>query len=411
MKICKACDTEYRDDYNSCPMCGSNKYYSESELKEEEERSKKEIENYKRSVGKDSKLKYRIRLAATVLILLLLLSMSAYFIVQKVQFNREIQYLYESGQYSYENGDLEDAITTLSVIPKDSKYYKSAQEMITDASNRYIIEVEQKVNHCLTEKDYDTAMDIIDNARFVLPEESIIADLYEKVLAKYKNYTLAKIEKLVNKGNYGDAVKLLTKAYEKSGHDIEIKAKLNVCIGKYREDLFTRSDKAFKSIGYEAAIDILDEGRELLGEDKQIEEKASYYLKQKPVKLIDLTPFSGSLETETQPIKDYNGKEYTNGYLWDGEDSEASYLLESKYKRLKGTFVKVLEYRDYKYISDLKIYGDDKLLYSGSVGGTEKREDKINIDITNINVLKIEYNPGFYYSGEYTILANMILTK
>ena len=138
MKICKACDTEYSDELNSCPVCGSNKYYSAEELKEEEERQKKELQNHRRSVGKGPKLKYRIRQIAAILILLILISVPAYYINRNIQYNREIKQLYDIGVEFYEDGDIEDAIEYLLLVPTNSKYFNSAQEILEDCYARYI---------------------------------------------------------------------------------------------------------------------------------------------------------------------------------------------------------------------------------------------------------------------------------
>jgi len=130
-----------------------------------------------------------------------------------------------------------------------------------------------------------------------------------------------------------------------------------------------------------------------LGENKEIEQPSVW--------LKDLETFTGKFETKSIDTVDFGGYEYNNlltdntgevyKNCWYSDDNGASYLLNYKYSKFKGTIYLNKESKDYKWINRVVIYGDDKVIYtSDNISSGDKPID-FNIDVSNVGVLKIVY--------------------
>jgi len=92
--------------------------------------------------------------------------------------------------------------------------------------------------------------------------------------------------------------------------------------------------------------------------------------------------------------KDNLGNTYTEGLTHYGSTASRDYILDGKYSRMRGTFI--LRYRSRstsgKYM--LKIYGDDKLLYSFSEMTAGVRPVEFEVDLTGVLQMRIEMSTG-----------------
>ena len=416
MKICKACDTEYSDELNSCPVCGSNKYYSAEELKEEEERQKKELQNHRRSVGKGPKLKYRIRQIAAILILLILISVPAYYINRNIQYNREIKQLYDIGVEFYEDGDIEDAIEYLLLVPTNSKYFNSAQEILEDCYARYIADIEKKVNLSLKENDFDTAMDIVNEALGVLPDEKMIDDLYNEVLSKYKSYVLSKAKQYADDNNYPDAIYLLEEAYEKSDFDVEIESLLSSYKNTYRDAVIKQARKMLDKEGYEKAMGYLSAARDVLRDDEKLNQAIEEFKQYQPVYLYEMEPYEVSQYAEIgNSWMELSKDNYGNQYIERSVLSPASigfttgtghirYNINKQYNVLEGTIYVPYESRNIKSSSNylrsfgptrIWIYGDGTKLYTADKLFETDKPYRFSVDVTGVEFLEIRLQGGW----------------
>lgn len=115
------------------------------------------------------------------------------------------------------------------------------------------------------------------------------------------------------------------------------------------------------------------------------------------------TAYIGELDSEGW-IKDNTGFTHSSGFLTEG--GEIQYLLNGKYKTFTGTVGIPYICRDDNDSSIIKIYGDDKLLYTSPVLKAGVKPANFNINVTGVLNLKIEidgysifsciYDAGFY---------------
>jgi len=99
--------------------------------------------------------------------------------------------------------------------------------------------------------------------------------------------------------------------------------------------------------------------------------------------------------TYTEGLTNYHG--YTSG-------GKREYVLDGKYRRMKGKFI--LNYSDRSSSGEyfLKIYGDEKLLYSFSEMTAGVRPAEFDVDLTGVLQLRIEMYAG---SWGYTTIADV----
>lgn len=127
-------------------------------------------------------------------------------------------------------------------------------------------------------------------------------------------------------------------------------------------------------------------------------------------RLTDLKPFANTnVETwmEASWATDNYGNSYNyllscnNGY---GDYNEVEYYLEEKYTELTGTFyiTKASVESAGNFQSDLpeiRIYGDDELLYTKKGCTSKDKPEEFQIDLTGVEFLKVVFDGAFYNEG------------
>jgi hypothetical protein len=109
---------------------------------------------------------------------------------------------------------------------------------------------------------------------------------------------------------------------------------------------------------------------------------------------------NSSISLWTEDDKDNTGTSYENGLkfnmrgsdIWDNKSTESTreYLLNGKYAKFDGNFVLHYDSRTSNYVSSvLKVYGDDKLLYTSSDLEEGTLPQKFSIDTEGVIKLKI----------------------
>lgn len=132
---------------------------------------------------------------------------------------------------------------------------------------------------------------------------------------------------------------------------------------------------------------------------------------QPTVLLEDLDYFTSDMRFDTSLInsgKDNIGNTHNSGISIEGRRGSTEYLLNGKYRRFTGVIGVPYNYRNDKYEGIIKIYGDNKLLYTSPVMTAGVQPTNFNIDVTGVLNLKIEredtyvghyvciYDAGFY---------------
>ncbi len=125
---------------------------------------------------------------------------------------------------------------------------------------------------------------------------------------------------------------------------------------------------------------------------KKGENQPDNYLHKLQYNDLKLRDYDASFSILKSPIKDVDGKEYTNGLLFESgyydknRAVDVFYPLNSQYKKLKGNIV--LPSGMNTSVTDVGFYGDDNLLYKAT-GVVYSMPFKFDIDVAGINQLKI----------------------
>lgn len=122
-------------------------------------------------------------------------------------------------------------------------------------------------------------------------------------------------------------------------------------------------------------------------------------MSQPTVLLEDLEYFTKTAHfSELSADKDNTGVVHNCGIrFYNGYEDEIQYLLNGRYKTFSGIVGLHYEERDSTRERIVKIYGDDKLLYTSPILTGGKAPAKFNIDVTGVLNLKIEFDNGGAY--------------
>lgn len=140
------------------------------------------------------------------------------------------------------------------------------------------------------------------------------------------------------------------------------------------------------------------------------------------VKLQDMDYFNYQKSSESIYWDNWNslgdmdntGNRYSQGhvfYFGDNGSQYAEYLIKQKYKYIKGTFVLQHEYRTRNRQASLKIYGDEKLLYTSGLIYAGVEPIAFDVDITGVRKLKIEIesqNGSILENSEFGIVDTVL---
>lgn len=416
MKICKACDSEYNNELTSCPYCGSNKYYTDTEIAAEEERLVQEHKDWAKHEEQAKKRK-RNTLIATLACLVIVAVVAGCFVVKAVKHQKEIKSIYEEGMSYYEAGDMESAILTLSEVPEHNKYYKRAQATIKKAETEYVAETIAAADARISENDYETAIDILNRARDIVSKNEQLEEKHKQVVSVYKSTVLSKAEILIQEKNYGDAIDLLDAASRRLD-DSEIEARLSTCKDIYRDEIEKKARTALDKEGYDKAMGVLLSSKEVLGNDEKMNEIIEKFRSFAPINLCEMEPYEvnqyARIGNEGKELDEDNyGNRYTtNGVIsnktvgFSGDVGVVKYYLNKEYSVLEGTIYVPKQSKSItpsfdNFSSDdgptnIWIYGDGKKLYTAKQIFNTDRPYHIMVDISGVEFLEIRVLGGWY---------------
>ena len=138
-----------------------------------------------------------------------------------------------------------------------------------------------------------------------------------------------------------------------------------------------------------------------------------------PVALVSLTPFSVSgymtadvYDRNEKAYKDSEGKTYSSGISrwvpnFPTEDSYIEYDLKD-YKRLQGKLILNYDRRAVNKECYFKVYGDGKLLYSSKCIKSGFKATDVNLDISNVRIVRIVFEGDYYENGSF---VNPVVSK
>lgn len=408
MKECKYCGTKYKDELDSCPNCGGNLIVTAEEIAKAAELAQKEKENQERSVVEpQNHLKKLIGIIAGVVAAVIIIVVGTFYAHNHRAVNGDLSRAdmakaYEQGVAFYNSGDYASAIAELGKVSSQSKYYDEATPMLGDAVNIYCNDAISKASAYANTSDYKMACSILENALQVVPANSALtAELisYQEIFRnQLRNSTLETVEGSIAENDYPTAIQTLSVALDELNNDIELNALFEKYSGEYRNMIIAQADTLLENEGYEAAITVVNEGLDVLENDTILLQAIERYETYTPVWLCDIDYFDKSGDWVLgETTTDNLGNSHQHSIYVDSEwNRYITFHLDGKYRILSGMWYMKYEYRSYGG-STLYIYGDDNLLWEGTVsGGIEPMQ--FVIDVTGVSKLTIapEYIDACY---------------
>mgnify|MGYP003290646738 FL=1 len=277
-------------------------------------------------------------------------------------------------------------------------------------NQRKAVKVAQHIHNAdalLAEKKYDEALAELETAEQLYGKND---DLTAKKKEIVKAEALDALTALETAENYKEAIEYIDKNLSAYKEDTDILAKRNLYVSKYKTQVITNADAALKTDGYEAAMNIINDALKVIPSDQELTAKQDEYMEYKPVDLFSLNYFNaaenfGFEYNDPQEKTDNEGNAHSKTYEFQHDfrysNTWVEYKLDKKYNKLSGTFFLDYDWRTTKEEAHFYVYGDGKLLYDGVQTGGKVPFD-FDVDITNVDILRIEYKTNIWSSSGFS---------
>lgn len=439
MKICGYCNTEYDDKATRCPVCGSTllrQNQGPTTADEEYARLCEEVHDRRKLRG----IILGIGIAGIIITVIVIISaVVGYFKSPERAMAKESERLLASAQSDYDAGLYRGAMITLETINPQWKDYEKAEKLYREA-------FKQEMYGCLQEyqntHDYEGIIFYINQNISDIWADPEISGIYEEAVSNYITAIMVETDALIAGEDFESAENLLSTALTVVGNEQNLAEKLyeieqkiietenaqitlKIAEFKSRKDyagLYQYlSELAYMNENYtemlnqcetelvdmtletaaeyadirdfEKAIEILENAKEIYYSE-EFQKKIEDYSQHTPRNLIECTVIEED-HMNTGSVEDCFGNQHDsvlkfNSYYnyWDG--GYAVFFLDSKFSRLTGEFMGEKEISKEVKIA-CRIYGDGELLFESDWLTRTSYPENIDLNITGIKQLKIEY--------------------
>ncbi len=298
------------------------------------------------------------------------------------------------GNEYYENGDYEEAITELSKIPEGSDNYEKAQKTLNEVYTKYIASVVDTVNKYNASKKYKEAVQYVNIAYDVLPDDVDTTDIdtaKEESLTAYKTEVANEVTALINEEKFVEAFASIDNAISFDDNEYFQSLKTSA------QDEYVASVTAIVQShldveDYISAKRVVENALTVLTNNEALTALKTKVESQTPTYLLDVCkPYesNGFAEYINGETISMGGKTYTNGFTMGGDhysDEYAIFNLDGKYSSLSF----LVGHIDGHAMLDaaVKVYCDG-VLKNEYVVKNDALPEKITIDITGVRQMKI----------------------
>ena len=336
---------------------------------------------------------------------------------------KKSQDVFQQAENSYQNEDYEQAYMHYKTVDKEDPEYKTAQTHMQECYQILLDQALELAGNYENKKEYLDAIDILEEKSDIW-HDSDLEMISKKVNEYRKSYLSERINDMqgfIDAEDYEDAFALLKQIKNDIGEDemlAEIEKKLNE---NYKENISAQIDSAIGDRNIEKAMQVIHSAEDYLPEDEDflaLEDKIKEYV---PVLMADMEPYAESGSISTGEKTDTMGNTYTYAFKGsrDIRDSDAYviYDIAGKYNYLNGTVAVCKKSGgnsiDKKFVGHIRIYGDDRLLWSDDNITAITKPYDIQVDVKNVVDLKIEmYGAGnLGNSGISVLFGNPTLSK
>lgn len=337
--------------------------------------------------------------------------------VNHIKYKDSLQYInscakevYHQAENLFSTNNLEVAKQKLDTIPDCAEVYQSAKELTIKIEDAITLEYYSRAVALYNESNYIEAQKILLDIRNF--EDSSI------YIEKIGNNIFLKAKQVYEASDYVQCYELLKYINEKGEWSNCTEAEeLSIEVtSKYKNEIEGKALDILSKSGYEDFLNYLNDSVNELYKKEDVEILVSMH---SPVNLMDLEMIGGwaNIVTDTlyssrdseegeDKYTDNHGNEYGWGMNYRSGSSGgmkeeivyAEYFVK-EYSYFSGIAIMNYEFMTWENGGFVTVWGDDKLLYSSSEVKKGHNTEKIYIDISQVDILRIEL------SGAYMTLS------
>lgn len=243
--------------------------------------------------------------------------------------------------------------------------------------------------------DYAKALDTLSQ---ILPSSAKYADAIEKtasVKAAYYNVATNNSAAAYNAGNYDSAIQILNDAVERMPESAELAVAYDHLLTDCKNALLANAESCNSASGWKAALDVLNNVPTQLKSDTDIIAQINDYRKSGATRLDMMRVFRGSSFSNYGTVEDCFGTNHENSlHMYAGSmmSNLSAVRLDKQYSTFTGT---VFTASTGGWAGDLIITGDDVQLQRITMNGGDDPVT-FEIDVSNVKDLEVEsINCGF----------------
>jgi tetratricopeptide (TPR) repeat protein len=305
------------------------------------------------------------------------------------EYNSRMEGLYNNAVSYYENKDYKKALDELNQIENKYEKYNLVIQKEEEIKNAYYNSYIELSGKYLNEKNYSKAIEVLENVDDIFKNsEEIINKINEIKLAEIED----KIKEYADKKDYISVLEYAV-SKKKQSNVPKISEKLDETINEYKKKEIEAIKEILKK-DYKNASKDVNELIQIMPADNEVLELQKSYSSYKPVLLTSLKylQISGNTVVKAnEDVKDNAENDYTNYIMGSEGISTVSYHLNKEYKRLTSKIGVLFTERLSSVQTIVNIYADDILVYTSPAYTTGVLPADINLDLTGVTVLKIEF--------------------
>lgn len=327
-------------------------------------------------------------------------------ILEEVETLNESREAFARAETCFAQADYANAILEYSKVIEADDNYETAVQQSATAKELYKQQVLSETENVSGKEECKAAIDKINDAMTVLPEDEELAQRYDELSKQYaeiiKKEAFAAADKAVANGDYETAVNIIRESLPYCQNDKEYMNYWNKLQSDYLSYIDTTASGFLAKGDYQGMLNVLERAYSLLPENQELKDKYDTALANRPDGMNEITiSESDSFERveDLTVTTDSVGNEYDPGNLYkitgkkeewsDDVNGYAKIYTNSNYKRLTGV-IAVSDITTNDTFCDLTIYGDDKILYNATGLSRTSAPISIDVDLTGISWIQIQ---------------------
>jgi len=301
---------------------------------------------------------------------------------------------YAYAEESFNSGMYEDAIYYCRQIAGyDFEHTQDAESLLAEAMSCYRDAVISEARGYMEETWYDTAIILLQDALYVLPDDAAILNEITACMNAEHTYTMQmfidEARAYADMGDYPGALACIDYYIAEYPEETVLQAERDQLVTAFETYVAEESLRLAKAGEFQHAVSLAESGLTYFT-SARVTELVAVYKSHIPVLLSEMEMFQndtegGSWASKTDRINEYLEDNYSNKYkssLTAGCGS-ITYLVNFKYQTLSGivAFPKGLESDNARSSATLTIYGDGEQIaqFAGVHSGTAPEEFTLDI--------------------------------